>query len=142
MRRPSGSAPPTRERDLQRVKTQSEAAIHAAEDKARRELNPDGTAPPKPEVWWEDAQSNAQAEGLFVRLDCLGQEARIYIQTGDGKTTPFLIRDPSKIVLVGGGEKALHCGVQRPARKVAVQYISKPDPKLKTAGEAQTIEFR
>ena len=131
-----------KERDLQRVKSQSEAAIHAAEADARKRLNPEGAPVPKAETWYEESQANAKVEGVFARLDCLGKSARLVIQTGDGKTVLLLVPDPSQIVIVGGGEKSLGCGVQRPPRKVAVQYLAKPDAKQKTVGEAQTLEFR
>jgi len=45
-------------------------------------------------------------------------------------------------VIAGGGEKALVFGAQKSSRKVSVQYKAKPNAKLKTAGEATTIEFR
>ncbi|HYL73305.1 MAG TPA: hypothetical protein VEU96_03825 [Bryobacteraceae bacterium] len=130
------------ERELQRVKGISDAAIHAAEEEARKKMNADGAAPPKPEGWWEDMQGNASVEGVFQRLDCLGKQARVTIQTADGKTVQLLVRDPTQIAIVGGGEKSLGCGVQKPARKVLVQFLAKPDAKLKTSGEVTSIEFR
>ena len=129
-------------RELKRVKDQSEAAIHAAEEDARKKLNPEGAAVPKPAGWWEDLQGNANVEGQFVRLDCLGTQARLVIQTSDGKTVQLLIRDPAQVGISGGGEKSLGCGVQKPARHVVVQFLAKPDAKLKTTGEVTMIEFR
>ncbi|HEV2689135.1 MAG TPA: hypothetical protein VGV35_11285 [Bryobacteraceae bacterium] len=129
-------------REVQRVKGISDAAIHAAEEEARKKMNADGAAPIKPEGWWEDMQGNASVEGVFERLDCLGKQARVVIYAADGKTVQLLVRDPSQIVIVSGGEKALRCGVQKPARKVVVQYLAKPDAKLKTTGEVTSIEFR
>ncbi len=131
-----------RERDIQRVKGQSDAAIHAAEEEARNKLNPNGAAPPKPEGWYEGTPGEATVEGDFVRLDCLGRQARLVVQAGDGKTVQLLVGDPSKIVIAGGGEKALGCGPQKSPRKVSVQYKPKPNAKLRTVGEATTIEFR
>ena len=131
-----------REEDIQRVKAQSDAAIRAAEDEARKKLNPDGSAPPKPEGWYEAMQPDASVEGVFERLDCLGKHARLVIKAADGKTVLLLVPDPRQIVIVGGGEKALGCGVQKSARKVLVEYKAKPDAKLRTTGEAATIEFR
>ena len=131
-----------READIQRVKTQSNAAIHAAEDESRKRLNPEGTAPPKPEGWWEALQTDASVEGVFERLDCLGRYARVVIKTADGNAVRLLVPDPRQIVLVGGGEKALACGPQKSPRKVLVQYKAKADAKLRTTGEATTIEFR
>jgi len=130
-----------RERDLQRVKAESDAEIHAAEAAARQKLNPNGEAPPKPQGWWEDLQAETAAEGEFVRLDCLGKHARMVIKTGDGKLLQLLVRDPSQIV-TKNGEKALGCGVQRTPRKVSVQYKRVADAKLRTIGEAISIEFR
>jgi hypothetical protein len=130
------------ERDRLRVKAQSDASIRAAEEESRKRLNPQGAAAPKPEGWWEDMQANAHVEGLFQRLDCLGQQARVVVQTADGKAVQLLVRDPSQIVIVGGAEKSLGCGLQKPQRKVLVQYLTKPDAKLRTTGEVMTIEFR
>lgn len=132
-----------READIARVKGQSDAAIHAAEEAASKRLNPDGKALPKPEGWYEAMQGgDATVEGVLARLDCLGKQAKLVIQTSDGKTVQLLVGDPSQMVVAGGGEKALACGAQKSPRKVSVQYKAKPNAKLKTAGEATTIEFR
>jgi hypothetical protein len=132
-----------REQDRQRVKAQSDAAIHAAEEAAGKRLNPEGKALPKPEGWYEAMQGgDATVEGMLARLDCLGKQAKLVIQTADGKTIQLLVGDPSQIVIAGGGEKALACGIQKSSRKVSVQYKAKPNAKLKTAGVATTIEFR
>ena len=130
------------ERDLQRVKAESDAAIHSAEEEARKKLNPNGEAPPKPQGWWEDLQAETTAQGEFVRLDCLGKRARMVIKTADGNLVQLLVRDPAQIVITNGGEKALGCGVQRAPRKVSVQYKRTADAKLRTTGEAISIEFR
>lgn len=129
-----------READLQRVKAQSEAAIHAAEDAARKRLNPNGAVPPKPEVWYQPSETGPSVQGVFARLDCMGNQARIVIQVADGKTVQLLVADPSKIN-AGGDEKAFVCGPQKQPRQVVVHYTAKPDAKLKTAGVATTIEF-
>jgi hypothetical protein len=129
-----------READLQRVKAQSEAAIHAAEDAARKRLNPNGAVPPKPETWYQDGATGPSVQGVFARLDCLGNQARLVIQVAEGKTVQLLVADPSKIN-AGGDEKALACGPQKQPRQVVVHYTAKPDAKLNTAGVATAIEF-
>ena len=129
-----------READLERVKAQSEAAIHAAENAARKRLNPDGAVPPKPETWYQDSQTGPSVQGVFARLDCMGNQARLVIQVGDGKTVQLLVPDPSRIN-TGGDEKSLLCGPQKQPRQVLVHYTAKPDAKLHTAGEATAIEF-
>ncbi len=129
-----------READLERVKAQSEAAIHAAENAARKRLNPNGAVPPKPETWYQDSQTGPSVQGVFARLDCMGNQARLVIQVGDGKTVQLLVPDPSRIN-TGGDEKSLLCGPQKQPRQVLVHYTAKPDAKLHTAGEATAIEF-
>jgi hypothetical protein len=131
-----------REEDIQRVKAQSDAAIRTAEEDTNKKLNPNGATAPKPEGWYEAFQPDASVEGVFERLDCLGKHARVAIKTADGKIVQLLVPDPSRIVVVGGGVKALSCGVQRSPRKVLVEYKAKPDAKLRTTGDAATIEFR
>jgi hypothetical protein len=130
------------QREQQRVREISHSSIREAEESARKRLNADGAPPPKAEGWWEEMQSDAKVEGLFQRLDCMGRQARLVIQTADGKALIFAVRDPSKMVITGGGEKTLSCGAQKPAHKVLVQYLTKPDAKLRTVGEATAIEFR
>ena len=53
-----------------------------------------------------------------------------------------MIRDPGKVVLIGGGQLALGCGLQRPPRMVVIEYFPKEDSKLGTAGEVATVEYR
>jgi hypothetical protein len=126
--------------DLERVKAQSEAAIHASEAAARKKMNPNGEAPPKPVAWYEAPAAGASVDGVFQRLDCLDSRARLVLQTADGKTLQLLMADPSQISLGGGGEQTLSCGPQKP-RQVTVHYNAKSDAKLHTAGEVIAIEF-
>jgi hypothetical protein len=129
-------------RDLQRVKDASRAAIHQAEQDARKKLNPDGSAAPQATEWWSGPDAGARAEGTLERLDCLGSTGRLVVQTTLGNTLQILVGDPNKIVIGGGDGKAtLSCGVQKPPRKVLVLYNPKPNKKLGTAGEAVSIEF-
>jgi hypothetical protein len=130
-----------REQDNQRVRSQSEAAIHAAEDAARKRLNPDGAAPPNAQAWYEGPNAGASVEGTLQRLECLDKRARMVIQTADGKTVQLLVSDPSQIALGSGGEQSLVCGPQKRPRQVTVHYNAKPDAKLHTTGEATAIEF-
>jgi hypothetical protein len=130
------------EADLARVKAQSDAAIHASEDAARRKMNPNGAAVPTPQAWYEAPTAGASVQGVFQRLDCLDTRARLVIQTADGKTTQLLMADPSQVSLGGGGEKTFSCGSQKQARHVTVHYNAKPDARLKTVGEVVAIEFQ
>ena len=60
--------------------------------------------------------------GNFVALEC-GQQARIVIQTPQGRKR-FLIEDPTKLLLNGGGQTMdLTCGPQKP-----VQVTAEYDP--------------
>ncbi len=129
------------EADLQRVKAQSEAAIHAAEDAARRKMNPNGAVPPKPEGFYKAPAAGSSVDGVFQRLDCLDNQGRMVVQTAEGKAVQLLMADPSQISLGGGGEKTLSCGAQKNARQVTVRYDAKPDAKLHTAGIVTAIEF-
>ena len=80
-------------------------------------------------------------EGELQRFDCLGKLSRLAIRTDDGKMTQVAVRDPGQIG-ISNGEKMMACGIQKPVRRVQVQYIAKPDKRLGTVGDATTIEFR
>jgi len=127
-------------REIDRVKQQSLAEIHAAEDAARKKMNPNGAPVPTATVWMDELNGNGKVDGTLQRFDCLGKLSRLVIQTDDGKTTQLAVRDPSKVGM-SGGEKMMACGVQKPARRVSVQYIAQPDKKLGTVGDVTIIEL-
>jgi len=130
-----------KEADIARVKAQSDAAIHAAENAARKRMNPNGAVPPTPQGEYQATDTGSSMLGVFQRLDCLNGGAKFIIQTPDGKTVQLLMADPSQISLGGGGEKTLACGAQKNPRQVVVHYTPQPDAKLHTAGVVTSIEF-
>jgi hypothetical protein len=78
---------------------------------------------------------------MLRQVDCLGKQARLIVQSSDGKTVRLLVPDPEKIAISGGGDLALGCGAQKP-RRVMIGYFPKTNAKLATAGEVATIEFQ
>lgn len=129
-------------RDLQRVKDESMASIHEAESAANKKLNPNGTPAPKDLAWWSSPEAGSKVEGVLTRFDCLGRQARIVVQSAEGKTLHLMVRDQSQLTLAGGSEQTVACGPQKTQRKVLVLYNAKADKKLGTAGDAVSIEFR
>ncbi len=130
-----------RARELERVRQQNLAEIHAAEEGARKKMNPDGAPIPKASVWMEDLNGGDKIAGVLQRYECLGRQGRLVIQGDDGKLTRVAVRDPGQIGITRG-EKMVSCGVQKSLRRVSVQYVAHPDNKLGTVGDATTIEFR
>jgi hypothetical protein len=129
-------------REIQRLKDQALADIRAAEEKARKEMNAGrGPAPAKVEQWW-DAGPTQKVSGMLQRIECMGRRARLVIAGENGSTIQLLVADPGKIALSGAGELKIACGVQKPMRKVTVEYTPAPDSKLKTAGNVQVIEYQ
>ncbi len=128
-------------REVERVRQASLGEIHAAEDAARKEMNPNGAPVPKATVWMDELNGNAKIEGMLQRFDCVGRFQKLVIMTDDGKTTQLAVRDVAKLGMTKG-EKMMSCGAQNPARRVVVQYIAKPDKRLGTAGDATILEFR
>jgi Tfp pilus assembly protein PilF len=70
--------------------------------------------------------------GRFVELRCEGPQARMVIDTGEGRRV-FLIEDPTKIEIVAGasGPVEMTCGPQKNAAKVDVGFER---PAAKIAG--------
>ncbi len=128
--------------DLERVKNQSMAAIHAAEDAARKRLNPNGGPLPQPAQVLDTPEATARVEGALERLDCSGQQTRLRILKPDGKTALILlVRDTSQLILLNA-DKMPACGLQNPPRAVSIGYGPRIDRKLGTAGDVVSIEFR
>ncbi len=92
--------------------------------------------------WWDDERPKKRVRGTLQQVDCTGGLARLHVSGEDGEAAQLLVRDPGQIVITGGGETALGCGVQEPARSVTVEYFVESDAKWKTAGEVTLIEFR
>jgi hypothetical protein len=126
------------ERDLRKLKDAEIAKLRALE--ARVNQGAPEPAGAKVEPWWNGPSPSGRALGMLKQVDCLGKQARLIIQTSDGKVTKLLVRDPTKIVIVGANQQALGCGRQKP-RKISVEYFPKPDARLATAGDVATIEF-
>lgn len=124
--------------ELDRLRNEALARIKEAEAKANAQAGPAPAA--KPEAWWDGPPATA-ASGIFERLDCLGKQARMVLKVDAGKTLQLLIPDAGKVVVMGGGERTMGCGAQRPPRSVKVEYTPKPDAKLGVAGVVVSIEF-
>lgn len=129
-----------RQRDLQKVKDASLAQVRAAEERANRvnrRQNPEGKVVP----WWGGEAPSGKAEGTLGRIECPGRVLRLVIKGADGKETRLAVRDPRKVVVIGGGEVPLKCGSQSPVRTVTAEFYTKPDSKLGTAGDLATIQY-
>ena len=125
-------------RDLEKLKEQARANLHAAEDKYNGgPAKPVANAVP----WWDGPHPSGKIAGTLKQVDCLGKQARLVVEGEDRKTVKLLIRDPSQIVIGGSNEAKLGCGIQKP-RRVVVEYFPKADTRLATAGEVATIEFQ
>ena len=128
-----------KERDIQRLKAKAIADLRGAEAKANgTPLAADAVANAVP--WWDGPKPAGHVEGLLKQVDCIGKQARIVIEKDSHKLTRLLVRDPSQVVFIGGGERTLTCGPQKSVR-AAVEFTPKMNPKLGTSGEVATIEF-
>ena len=117
------------EQETQDLKNRALSDIRAFEAKANQ-----GQAPLNPNVKLREYQEEKPTlmHGTLVRVDCLGTQAKLHVQGEDKKVRQVTIRDPSKVAIRGGGEKALGCGAQKPARPLTIELLS---------GAITTIEF-
>ena len=86
-------------------------------------------------------EETSMVAGSFVRLDCLGDRARMDLAV-DGDTVSLLIDDGELVDLKGSDAASvdLHCGEQKP-RSVVVRYLPSENTELGTQGVVRTIEF-
>lgn len=79
--------------------------------------------------------------GSFVRLDCLGAQARMDLAVR-GETVSLLIDSGGLVVIKGSGTSKvdLRCGEQKP-RSVVVRFIPSDNTELGTQGVVRSIEF-
>ncbi|MGD0500039.1 MAG: hypothetical protein ABSC23_16565 [Bryobacteraceae bacterium] len=126
-------------RDIERLKAEAQAEIHAAEAKYNAAAAPVPDAKPVP--WWDGPQPSGKVSGTLKQVDCLGARARLIVESEDHKTVRLLVVDPAKVAINGPGQLTLGCGAQKP-RRVVIEYFPKADARLATAGEVATIEFQ
>ena len=124
--------------DLERLKQQARADVHALEEKYR---DSGETSNGKPVPWWDGPKPSGKVSGSLKQVDCLGSQSRLVIESDDHKTTRLLLTDPEKVAITGGGTQSLSCGAQK-ARRIAVEYFPKTNQRFSTAGEVATIEFQ
>ena len=79
--------------------------------------------------------------GLFVRLHCLGNQARMELAVGD-ETVSLLIDDGGRVAIKGFDDASvdLHCGEQKP-RSVVVRFLPAENTELETQGVVRSVEF-
>ena len=122
---------------LEKLRQEALERIRAAEKKANAGLGGGAAAVD----WWDGPRPEGRAEGLLERFDCVKPAAILFLKAPDGKTVKLSIIDPSKVVFAGGGELALNCGVQKPVRRVRIEYVPKVNAKTGSIGEVALIEF-
>ncbi|MEO8025683.1 MAG: hypothetical protein ABI823_04395 [Bryobacteraceae bacterium] len=130
-----------RVRELEALKAGARAEIHAAEQAANQRLTEQAGGAPVPqaiEQWWQETAGDNQVIGLLENVDCSRGAVKLEIRV-DKQLTRVLVKDLSTVPLKGAS--ALGCGVQKPARQVAVGYQTAADRKSGTIGEALSIEF-
>jgi len=128
-------------RDLQRLKDNATAEIHAVEQAANQRMAAN-SGNVKGAVKWYGDPTGQKVSGTLTRVECLnGGPLRLTIQQA-GFPIRLLIRNPKQLtVAADSGEAEFACGVQKPARKIEVQHDGKADARLSTMGDIVTVKF-
>ena len=128
--------------ELERLKNEALANVHKAEEAANARA---GGVKAEKVVPWFEGPPKQSVTAIFKQFDCLGKRARLVLDR-DGKPVRLLIPDTSQILIVGadgaeGGDTKLGCGAQRPAPRVKIEYVARPDKAAGTSGDAVSIQF-
>lgn len=126
--------------EVERLRKESEERIRAAEAKAN-EASGGVKSKQAPVDWWDGPKTEA-VEGTLDRVVCAKGSMRLAITTAEGKALQLNIADPGKVGISGGGEATLACGIQKPAKRVKIEYVPHARQGGATAGEVNLIEFR
>lgn len=131
------------EAELNRLKNDALADIRKAEAKANAALGGVDPNAPKPVPWWDDPKADGKITGTLERVDC-GTRGQMTLAVRDELKKLWLIAlpaDPAKLRLQGAAEATFACGVQRPPRKVTVQYFALKPARPGITGEAASVIF-
>ena len=120
--------------------SQDGSRAETGEREARLIPDEDAVSPPGPEGPRAREEMSIVA-GSFVRLDCLGAQARMDLAVR-GETVSLLIDSGGLVVIKGSGTSKvdLRCGEQKP-RSVVVRFIPSDNTELGTQGVVRSIEF-
>ena len=136
------AAEDARRRDREAVHLADERAqqaetdrVRAAEAKANQALDAAaGGGKPENVVPWEQVVPQKKLEGTLTRVDCLGSNARLWVNDKAGKLTQLFLKNVS--------EADLPCGPQQPVRHVSIAYSAQPDDRFRTAGNVVSIKIQ
>jgi hypothetical protein len=123
-------------REVEKLKQQARAHVHELEAKYNGGTP---TTTPGAVPWWSGPQPDARASGTLQQVECLGKQLRLSVAGADGKILRLLVPDPGKIV-VSGAAPSLACGPQK--GQVRIEYFTKANARMRTAGEVAAIEFQ
>ncbi len=120
--------------ELERLKREALERIREAEKKASQ----GGLEGKKIEPWWEGPPAQTFT-GTLESVQCQGQRARLVLRDAAGKAVTMAVADAGKVVVLGAGQQQvqLSCGVQKPPRRVKVEYTAKAGG----AAEVLSVEF-
>lgn len=120
--------------ELERLRKEALDRIREAEQKASQ----GGLEGKKIEPWWEGPPTRTFT-GVLENVLCQGQRARLTLKDASGKTVTMTIADAGKVLVMGAGQEQvqLSCGVQKPARRVKIEYTEKTGG----AAEVVSVEF-
>ena len=118
--------------DLERVKEQTMAEIHTAEQQANRDMNPGGEKLTTQPVPYSSLQSNtAKISGALTEVVCKGKAMTLVVRGDDGSASRLPVDDPSALT-APGGTPLLQCGPVNPPRRIAVEVRPGKRPQVLT----------
>ncbi len=119
----------------QRAQKRQSDRIRDAEKKANSSLAAQsGGIPAATEaVPWSDLVPQKKLEGMVIRVDCLGSNARLTVKDRTGTTLPLLLKNAS--------DAKLSCGDQQPPKRISLTYAAEPDERFGTAGTISTLNL-
>jgi hypothetical protein len=122
-----------------RLRNQQQERIKAAELRAAESNGDTDTADLKNVTpWWSGKDRPIEAD--LTRVDCLENQARLWLKNSSGKTLVLLVPDQKRL-RIDGDSTELGCGAQQPERKLTLIYKQRIDRKLKTMGDVTAIHF-
>ncbi|MDX1981960.1 MAG: tetratricopeptide repeat protein [Bryobacteraceae bacterium] len=101
-----------------------------------RKIEEAATISPEQQLW----QGLERLEGALVRIDCLGQQARLWVRAG-AATRKLLIADPNSVTTntENGSPFEMRCGAQ--SRKVVVGFEPGADTPTGTEGRVRVLQL-
>lgn len=120
--------------DVERVKKEAEARLHAAEKQTG------AVAPGTKVLPWRDDEAGVKLSGTLTEVECQkGDVLRLTVQPAEGPPVKLMIPDLQDLSVKGAEHVEFACGAQKPPKPMTLIHDGKRDAQQGSIGNVRVV---